>query len=326
MKEHKISVSTLFSLDSQYSTTRCVTFNQPEVTNEVTGKIHSVLFLPDNSERVAQGGLRTQGYFKRNQTDMPLITVVTVVFNGVKYLEQTIISVIEQSYANVEYIIIDGGSNDGTLDIIKKYESQIDYWVSEPDKGIYGAMNKGISLANGEWLNFMNAGDWFYSKNIITLITNSNIQADFIYGNHESRYPTTQVKHKAGLLKNVWKGMVFCHQSFFVRKELQLCHPYETSNYIISSDYDFISKLIYKYKMDSHYLDQCLSSIDAVGYSGDNVLACTLEQYKVAKKYNNHVFLHFYYIYKFTIALPKEVIKSAFPISLVDTIRTVLYK
>ncbi|HAH56818.1 MAG TPA: glycosyltransferase, partial [Bacteroidales bacterium] len=85
------------------------------------------------------------------------MTVVTVVFNGVEFLEDTIKSVIGQTYDNVEYIIVDGGSKDGTLDIIKKYEYAIDYWVSEPDKGIYDAMNKAIDLGSGDWINFMNA-------------------------------------------------------------------------------------------------------------------------------------------------------------------------
>ena len=100
----------------------------------------------------------------------PLISVVTVSYNAVSVIEQTIFSVINQTYPNVEYIIIDGGSTDGTVDIIKKYADKITYWVSEPDKGIYDAMNKGIELATGEWINFMNAGDSFYSFSILELI------------------------------------------------------------------------------------------------------------------------------------------------------------
>ena len=88
------------------------------------------------------------------QIDSPLITVVTVVFNDVQHIEETILSVVNQTYPNIEYIIIDGGSTDGTVDIIKKYEERIAYWVSEPDQGIYDAMNKGIQKATGEWINF----------------------------------------------------------------------------------------------------------------------------------------------------------------------------
>ncbi len=83
---------------------------------------------------------------------LPLITVITVVYNGEKYLEETIQSVINQTYPNVEYIIIDGGSTDETIDIIKKYEDKIDLWISEKDEGIYDAMNKGIYLATGQWV------------------------------------------------------------------------------------------------------------------------------------------------------------------------------
>jgi len=89
----------------------------------------------------------------------PLITVITVVFNGAKTLEQTILSVINQSYKSVEFIIIDGESTDGTLSIIRKYEHAIDYWVSEPDKGIYDAWNKGVAKASGEWIAFLGADD-----------------------------------------------------------------------------------------------------------------------------------------------------------------------
>jgi len=150
-------------------------------------KFDTLLFLPEGEGRKGEGGLRTKGYFKfsyeynddlgfrvedldipvkipqtsnlKSQT-YPLITIITVVYNGEKYLEETIKSVINQTYPNVEYIIIDGGSTDGTLDIIKKYEDYIDYWVSEKDKGIYDAMNKGILVSNGKYLLFLNADDF----------------------------------------------------------------------------------------------------------------------------------------------------------------------
>ena len=91
----------------------------------------------------------------------PLISVITVVYNGEKYLEETIQSIINQTYDNVEYIIIDGGSTDGTVDIIKKYEDRIDYWVSEKDKGISDAFNKGVKVAKGDYINFQGDGDGF---------------------------------------------------------------------------------------------------------------------------------------------------------------------
>ena len=95
------------------------------------------------------------------------ISVVTVCYNSVDSIEETMLSVLNQTYSDVEYIIIDGGSTDGTVDIIKKYADRLVYWVSEPDKGIYDAMNKGIAAATGDYINFMNSGDRFASTNVI---------------------------------------------------------------------------------------------------------------------------------------------------------------
>ena len=94
-------------------------------------------------------------------------SIVTVSYNAVATIESTILSVINQTYSNVEYIIIDGGSTDGTVDIIKKYQDKISYWISEPDQGIYDAMNKGLKIASGEWINFMNSGDSFVHTEVL---------------------------------------------------------------------------------------------------------------------------------------------------------------
>ena len=95
------------------------------------------------------------------------ISIITVCFNAVGVIEKTILSVISQTYNDVEYIIIDGGSTDGTLDIVKKYENYIAYWISEPDSGIYNAMNKGVKHATGLYCNFMNAGDFFINEKVL---------------------------------------------------------------------------------------------------------------------------------------------------------------
>lgn len=151
-------------LDPACSTTRRLTRNTPDVA----GNFGAYLGLPVADGRKGEGGLRVQGYFKQagdvGFADVaaypkPLITIITAVFNGEKTLEKSIQSVLAQSYDNVEYIVVDGGSRDGTIDILKKYENAIDYWVSQPDAGIYDAWNRGVRLATGEWIAFLGADD-----------------------------------------------------------------------------------------------------------------------------------------------------------------------
>ena len=112
----------------------------------------------------------------KNNMNYPLISVITVSYNAVLTIEQTILSVINQTYLNIEYIIIDGGSTDGTVNVIKKYADKIAYWVSESDKGIYDAMNKGIAYSHGEYCNFINAGDKFCSSSILKHVSEKSLR------------------------------------------------------------------------------------------------------------------------------------------------------
>ena len=105
--------------------------------------------------------------FRDEKMKTPRVTIITVCKNAADSIEKTIKSIVTQSYPNLEYIIIDGASTDGTQNIIKNYEKQLTHYQSEPDNGIYDAMNKGIPIATGDWINFMNAGDYFYNENTI---------------------------------------------------------------------------------------------------------------------------------------------------------------
>jgi glycosyltransferase involved in cell wall biosynthesis len=148
----------------------------------------------------------------------PLISIITVVYNGATTLEQTMLSVINQTYKKIEYIIIDGGSTDGTVDIIKKYENKLAYWVSESDKGIYDAMNKGIDKATGEWVNFMNSGDIFHKENIIANLFELNItNCDVIYGDVIALRKEGEIHCKSQDIIKIKKNMPFCHQAAFCR-------------------------------------------------------------------------------------------------------------
>lgn len=151
----------------------------------------------------------------------PLITVVTVSYNCVATIERTILSVIAQNYDKLEYIIIDGGSNDGTVDVIKKYEGFISYWTTEPDKGIYDAMNKGLLHSNGEWVNFLNSGDVYYENDSLLKVTtflgcNENIA--LVYGSVANLYQGNYGVIKKNIsISEKEQPFNICHQSTFYR-------------------------------------------------------------------------------------------------------------
>jgi glycosyltransferase involved in cell wall biosynthesis len=149
----------VFELDKSFSTTRRVKKTKTITGNHQGGHSIKNTVLPEQLYRCGEGGLRTFGYMKSSEIDKPLISVITVIYNGRRFLERTIQSVLNQAYDNVEYIIIDGGSTDGSLDVIKKYDKVIDYWVSEPDSGVYDAMNKGVSLFHGDYVLFLGCDD-----------------------------------------------------------------------------------------------------------------------------------------------------------------------
>ena len=157
----------------------------------------------------------------------PKVSIITVVYNGIEFLEETIKSVISQTYPNIEYIIVDGGSKDGTLDIIKKYEAHISKWISEPDKGIYDAMNKGIDLATGDWQNFLNAGDSFVYNNVLEKIFTTNLEnITLVYGDIIAiRENGQKLNVNAIELKDdnsIKKGMKVCHQAIFYNKNIMI--------------------------------------------------------------------------------------------------------
>lgn len=169
----------------------------------------------------------------------PKISVVTVCYNAADTIEETMLSVLNQTYDNVEYIIIDGGSTDGTVDIIKKYSKRLAYWVSEPDKGIYDAMNKGIDAATGDYINFMNAGDRFFKSDTIDyLIPNIFSSTDIAYGDVVMNYNGKILYQKPLSLERIYRHLPFCHQSCFVSTDLMKSEKFDSSIKILG-DYKF---------------------------------------------------------------------------------------
>lgn len=291
-----------------YSTTRRLTSEKPACFDTYVDGMQTLMKTPDSEQKIAEGGLRLQGLYKCSSEDKPLITVVTVVYNGAEFLEETIKSVIEQTYDNVEYIIVDGGSTDNTLEIIKKYEHAIDYWVSEPDKGIYDAMNKGIDLGSGDWINFMNAGDFFYNND--TLLKVFNLKNTFsgchvIYGDHEVRYPNKRKIVKAGKVKNLWKGSQFCHQSAFVRMPTHKKYKFNLCKKI-AADFAFFYKA-YKVGLGMTGMPLTLSRVSSGGVSDTKRIDSILERWVIVEK-NNEV--NFFYLNLIFCGLLKDVIKK----------------
>lgn len=230
-------------LDPKYSSTRLLVTERPQAADDENSATHVMFFAPFRTGRQGEGGLRTKGYFKKTFPDKPLISVVTVVRNGEKYIENTIQNVLGQDYDNVEYIIIDGASKDKTVNVIRKYEHAIDYWVSEPDGGIYDAMNKGISLSSGEWINFMNAGDIFHGLDTLRTMKKFFLEkGDLLYGDARIAYKDFERVQPANRFSSLWKGMICCHQSVFIRKTILTKYMFNTK-YRFAADYDLLCRI-----------------------------------------------------------------------------------
>ena len=202
----------------------------------------------------------------------PLVTIITVVFNGEQHIEKTIQSIIYQNYSNIEYIIVDGSSSDGTVDIIKKYDDYISFWKSEQDSGIYDAMNKGLSLAHGDWLNFMNAGDQFASnESVANFMESSSAEKSIVFSDIllvDNNCSESEIIQKG--LKEYFFYRNICHQSIFynLKKIKNLMHY--NLKYKIAADFDLLMRIYITDSLnfssknnhfDIKYLDGGLSSI-----------------------------------------------------------------
>jgi glycosyltransferase involved in cell wall biosynthesis len=187
------------------------------------------------------GGRRKNGEVLSGSPQRPLVSIVTVVYNGAATLERTIKSVLSQSYANIEYIIVDGGSTDGTIDLLRKYDDKLAYWVSERDKGIYDAMNKGIALCTGKWIGLINADDWYEPDTVQKMVdrAGSDPKINIVHGDIWLQYPNGQRTLKrariSGFLLKYWE-MVLNHPSFFVRRSFYEGRPFD-SRLKVSADH-----------------------------------------------------------------------------------------
>lgn len=244
-----------------------------------------------------QGGTRVKGITKQGSTNLPLVSIITVVFNGESELEETIQSVIKQSYKNIEYIIIDGASCDRTLEIIRQYESQIDYWCSEPDAGIYDAMNKGIKVAQGQIIGLINCGDSYLEKAIAEIVK--------IYNKHSQDYPLLVMtgamyrfdpeknyqfrigKNQELLETKINRGMPLNHPATFITKQTYDKLGSFNEEYRICGDYDLVFRFYHNSLVKFIFTDRELANMKLGGISEKFSSICLRcrEHFQIRKKH-----------------------------------------
>jgi len=240
-----------------------------------------------------QGGLRTKNLFhKTGGKNNPLVSIITVTYNAEKVLEPTIQSIINQTYPNIEYLIIDGNSKDGTVDLIKKYDDKIAFWQSEKDSGIYDGMNKGLQAATGDYVWFMNAGDLIEAPHTVAQIMQAANDADVLYGETNlineagkvlgTRSQLTTRKLPAQLTpQSLGMGMVVSHQSILVKKAVA---PLYDSRYQCSADIDWTIRCLQQSSVVKN-TGLVLSRFLTGGFSSLKQKSCLKERFQICLRH-----------------------------------------
>lgn len=258
---------------------------------------------------------------------MNKISIITINYNDKKGLEKTIESVVNQTWRNFEFIVIDGGSSDGGIDVIEQYKENIDYWVSEPDKGIYNAMNKGIRAATGDYLLFLNSGDWLYENNSIAnidkLICSSK---DIYYGNAIFKFDKIDkiVEYNERISFQFFNHNNFCHQATFIKRQLFYDIFMYNENLKIVSDWEFFIYAICIKNVSHQYIDVIVSNYDMQGISSKpefenlklkerefvfkNHFPSFIDDYRLINEFRNKRMLDLVYIKQFKF--PWFILKS----------------
>lgn len=226
----------------------------------------------------------------------PLFSIITVTYHAESVLEETILSVVSQTYHNIEYIIVDGASKDRTLSIVNKYRDKIQAVVSEPDKGLYDAMNKGLKMAKGEYVCFLNAGDTFHEDDTLQLIVHqlnkSNVLPDVIYGEtalvdaqrHFVRMRRLQTPDTLNW-KSFRQGMLVCHQAFIAKRAL--AETYDL-NYRFSADFDWCIRVMKKASLLHNTRITLIDYLDE-GMTTKNRKASLKERFRIMAKHYGYI-------------------------------------
>mgnify|MGYP002521206215 CR=1 FL=1 len=198
-------------------------------------------------------------------------SVITINYNNRDGLRRTIESVVQQKSTDKEFIVIDGGSTDGSTEVIRQYADQIDYWVSEHDRGIYHAMNKGVAQAHGDYCIFMNSGDWFYDEEVLARVNSASPTEDVVVGKvsiDDENHIISPPPHSDLTMYHLYSGSI-PHQGSFIRTSLLRKYPYDES-LKISSDWKFFVQTLILDHCSIRYLDVFVARYNTEGLSSSN--------------------------------------------------------
>lgn len=233
------------------------------------------------------------------------VSIITVCYNSSATIEETINSVINQSYKNIEYIVVDGKSTDNTLSIVKKFGDKISQYISEPDNGIYDAMNKGIALATGDIIGILNSDDVFYDLQVIKKMVDAfttNPSLDSVYGNivffNEDIHKIVRVWKTKQYSKYYFeKGEVPPHPSLFVRAEVYKNAGVYKTNFKISSDQEFLLRILKVKKYKSLFLDEFIVRMRMGGVSTMGIKSYLISTKEIKKAWNSNGLTYPFWLY-----------------------------
>ena len=277
---------------------------------DINTSISSSCFSENDKILGLEGGLRSCKILKDTSSDTPLISVITVVFNAADTLKDTIESVRSQTYQNVEHIIIDGGSTDATVDILKEYDQVIDYWLSEKDAGIYDAMNKGIALCTGDYIGMLNADDMFSDNSVLqTIIDEFNtkkVDAVFSCLNIVEKNNLTYVlrKYRVPLFNSFLMriGVMPPHPTFYCRKSIYRAVGDFKTNYKIAADFEMLIRLLIKQKVTWSFIDKVTVTMRSGGVSNSGFKSTLLLNSEIIRACKeNNLYTNWFFL---TLKLP----------------------
>lgn len=220
-----------------------------------------------------------------NTFSQPRVTVITIVFNDVAHIAKTMDTVLNQTYPNIEYIVIDGGSTDGTAEVVKQYGPRLAYWVSEVDKGMSDALNKAIDHATGDYVNIINSGDYFMSNTVFAEVFERPRRADILYGSFIGNFNGQPVECVApeSATRNAWQGMQVCHTTLFVR--LPWLQKFRFSTTLrVSPDTDFVLRCVAA-GCTFERVEVIIFRVGTLGNSAKHWLRGRVENWQIARTY-----------------------------------------